>query len=251
MDQLILAQLKIMDTVENSLGYNELNLAEAKAIQTELRDKISLEPLTSPIQTIAGADISLNRFSEIIFAGIVILRYSDLQPIGYSMVESKTTFPYVPGFLAFREVPALVQALQQIPIKPDILMIDGHGIAHPRRMGIAAHFGALTETVTMGCAKKILFGKWEEPGIQKGDSMPIISKNEIIGYALRSKFKNNPVFISPGNKMSMKDSLDIAIRCAGNYRLPEPTRRAHEFVNLFRTGKLEAGYHDLSPQLLF
>lgn len=236
---------------EDYLKYDELNLAEAKAIQSELRDKINLDPLTSPIVTIAGADISLNRFSEIIFAGIVILRYSDLQPIAYSMVESKTSFPYVPGFLAFREVPALVQALAQIPVKPDVLMIDGHGIAHPRRMGIAAHFGALTGTVTMGCAKNILFGKWQEPGIQKGDYRPIMNKEEIIGYALRSKFKTNPVFISPGNKMSLSDSLEIAIRCAGNYRLPEPTRRAHEFVNLFRTGKLKEGYHELTPQLLF
>lgn len=233
------------------LKYDELNLAEAKAIQSELRDKINLDQLTAPIQTIAGADISLNRFSEIIFAGIVILRYSDLQPIAYSMVESKTSFPYVPGFLAFREVPALVQALAQIPVKPDVLMIDGHGIAHPRRMGIAAHFGALTGTVTMGCAKNILFGKWQEPGILKGDYRPIMNKEEIIGYALRSKFKTNPVFISPGNRMSLSDSLDIAIRCAGNYRLPEPTRRAHEFVNLFRTGKLKEGYHELTPQLLF
>lgn len=237
-------------TVGN-LKYDELNLAEAKAIQSDLRDKINLDPLTAPIQTIAGADISLNRFSEIIFAGIVILRYSDLQPIAYSMVESKTSFPYVPGFLAFREVPALVQALAQIPVKPDVLMIDGHGIAHPRRMGIAAHFGALTGTVTMGCAKNILFGKWQEPGILKGDYRPITNKEEVIGYALRSKFKTNPVFVSPGNRMSLQDSLEIAIRCAGNYRLPEPTRRAHEFVNLFRTGKVQEGYHELTPQLLF
>ncbi|WP_200837073.1 deoxyribonuclease V [Dyadobacter sp. 3J3] len=236
---------------ENILKYDELNLAEAKAIQSELRDKINLVPLNVPIQTIAGADISLNRFSEIIFAGIVILRYADLQPIGYSLIESRTRFPYVPGFLAFREVPALVQALEQIPLKPDVLMLDGHGIAHPRSMGIATHFGALTGMATLGCAKNILFGKWQEPGIQKGDFSPIMNKEEMIGYALRSKLKTNPVFISPGNRMSLKDSLDIAIRCAGNYRLPEPTRRAHEFVNLFRTGKLKEGYHELLPQTLF
>jgi len=236
---------------EDDLRYDELNLAEAKAIQSELRERIIIEPFSKPVVTIAGADISLNRFSEIIFAGIVVLRYSDLQPIAYSLVQSKTTFPYTPGFLAFREVPALMQALQQMPTRPDILMIDGHGIAHPRRMGIAAHFGALTGMPTMGCAKKILFGKWQEPGDQKGDYAPIVSKEEIIGYALRSKFKTNPVFISPGNKMSLQDSLNFAVRCAGNYRLLEPTRRAHEFVNLFRTGKLEPGYHEITPQLLF
>ena len=236
---------------ENTTHYDDLNLAEAKEIQNELRDKINLDPLISPITTIAGADISLNRFSEIIFAGIVVLRYSDLQPIAYSMVESRTSFPYIPGFLAFREVPALFQALEQMTVKPDVIMVDGHGIAHPRRMGIAAHFGAMTGTVTMGCAKNILFGKWQEPGIQKGDFSPIMTKEEIIGYAYRSKFKTNPVFVSPGNKMSLQDSLNIMQRCSGSYRLPEPTRRAHDFVNLFRTGKLEAGYHELTTQLLF
>ena len=236
---------------EDDLKYDELNLAEAKAIQNELRERIIIEPLANEIKTIAGADISLNRFSEIIFAGIVVLRYSDLQPIAYSMVESRTSFPYIPGFLAFREVPALVQALEQMTVKPDVIMVDGHGIAHPRRMGIAAHFGAMTGTVTMGCAKNILFGKWQEPGIQKGDFSPIMTKEEVIGYAYRSKFKTNPVFVSPGNKMSLQDSLNIMQRCSGSYRLPEPTRRAHDFVNLFRTGKLEAGYHELTTQLLF
>lgn len=236
---------------DDDLQYDNLNLAEAKAIQSGLRDRIQITPLTKPILTIAGADISLNRFSETIFAGIVVLRYTDLQPVAYSLVQSKTTFPYVPGFLAFREVPALVQALAQMPLRPDVMMIDGHGIAHPRRMGIAAHFGALTGIASMGCAKNILYGKWLEPGIQKGDFSPIMAKEEMIGYAFRSKFKTNPVFISPGNKMSLQDSLDIARRCVGSYRLPEPTRRAHEFVNLFRTGKLKEGYHELPPSLLF
>lgn len=235
----------------NNLQYDDLNLAEAKAIQADLRSKINLDPIETSLHTIGGADISLNRFSEIIFAGIVILRYSDLQPIAYSLVEGTTTFPYVPGFLAFREVPALVQALEQIPQKPDVIMFDGHGIAHPRGMGIASHFGALTETRTMGCAKNILYGKWQEPDLQKGAFSPIASKNEVIGYALRSKFKTTPVFISPGNKMSLGDSLQIGIHCAGSYRLPEPTRKAHEFVNLFRTGKLQPGYHEIDAQTLF
>lgn len=236
---------------EDNLKYDELNLAEAKVIQSELRERILIEPLTKPIQTIAGADISLNRFSEIIFAGIVVLSYPDLQPIAYSLVESRTRFPYIPGFLAFREVPALVQALEQMPVKPDVIMVDGHGIAHPRKMGIAAHFGAITGATTMGCAKNILFGKWQEPGFQKGDFSPIMTKEETIGYAFRSKLKTNPVFVSPGNKMDLQDCLDIMQHCGGSYRLPEPTRRAHDFVNLFRTGKLEAGYHELTPKLLF
>lgn len=231
--------------------YDTPNITAARGIQQQLRETISLTPLQQPPLTIAGADISLNRFSEIIYAGIVTLRYSDLQPIAYSLVKGVTRFPYVPGFLAFREVPALVQAFQQMTEKPDIIMVDGHGIAHPRRMGIAAHLGTLIPCPTLGCAKKILFGKFTEPGIAKGEFTLIKDKEETIGYALRSKQKVNPIFISPGNQMSMEDSLSVALHATGNYRLPEPTRRAHEFVNLFRTGQLTEGYHTLQQTSLF
>lgn len=231
--------------------YDTLTVPEATLIQKELRQQIDLRPLAEAPQLIAGADISLNRFSEVIYAGIVILRYSDLKPIAFSLVKSTTRFPYIPGYLAFREVPALAEALEQIPVKPDVIMLDGHGIAHPRRMGIAAHLGSLTQTVTMGCAKKKLFGKYEEPGPFKGDFSPLTDKTETIGYALRSKNKVLPVFISPGNRMSLEDSLRIAVHCCGNYRLPEPTRKAHEFVNLFRTGQLQAGYHEIRDNPLF
>lgn len=231
--------------------YDTLKIAEAREIQQQLRETISLQPLQKPPLTIAGADISLNRFSEIIYAGIIVLRYSDLQPIAYSLVKGVTRFPYVPGFLAFREVPALVQAFLQMTDKPDIIMVDGHGIAHPRRMGIAAHLGTLIPCPTLGCAKKILFGKFPEPGIAKGDFTLIKDKEETIGYTLRSKQKVKPVFISPGNRMSMEDSLSVTLHSIGNYRLPEPTRRAHEFVNLFRTGQLTEGYHTIPGTGLF
>ncbi|WP_428667680.1 deoxyribonuclease V [Runella sp.] len=234
-----------------NIDYNQLTIAEAKVIQENLRANVQLAPLNKPIHTIAGADISLNLYSETIYAGIVILRYSDLQPLAYSLVKSTNTFPYVPGYLAFREVPALMQVWEQMPIKPDIIMVDGHGIAHPRRMGIASHFGTLTNTTTLGCAKKILFGKWSEPESIKGSYMLIKDKEEIVGYALRSKNNVKPVFISPGNQMCLQDSLNIAMHCIGNYRLPEPTRKAHEFVNRFRTGELKEGYHVLENWELF
>jgi len=231
--------------------YDTLKISEAKEVQQALRETINLQALPQPIQTIAGADISLNRFSQIIFAGIVVLRYSDLQPIAYSLVQSITKFPYVPGYLAFREVPALVQAYEQMPVKPDVIMVDGHGIAHPRRMGIATHLGTLIPTPTLGCAKKILFGKFEEPAITRDSVSEIKDKEQTIGYAYRSKSKVKPVFISPGNNMTMDESLAIAKHTARAYRLPEPTRKAHEFVNLFRTGQLAAGYHEINAHQLF
>ena len=237
-------------------NYNGLTLSEATLIQNGLREKLNLNALEKPIRTIAGADISLNLYSEIVFAGIVILNYSDLQPIAYSLVKGTATFPYVPGFLAFREIPAILKAFNQIPSspdyqRPDVIMFDGNGILHARRMGIAAHFGTLTQTVTLGCAKKKLAGKYDEPGVLKGDYSLVTDKNETIGYALRSKTNVKPIFISPGNGMNMEDSMAITLRCLGKHRLPEPTRYAHDFVNQFRIGKLKEGYHEIAQMNLF
>ena len=234
-------------------NYNNLTLPEATALQNNLKEKLDLGQLKKPIHTIAGADISLDLYSEVVYAGIVILNYTDLQPIAYSLVKGISTFPYIPGFLAFREIPAILEAFNQIPpeVCPNVIMFDGNGILHARRMGIAAHFGAITETVTMGCAKKKLAGKYEEPGSMKGDYSLVTDKNETIGFALRSKNNVKPIFISPGNGMNLKDSMEITIRCLGKYRLPEPTRYAHDFVNQFRTGVLKEGYHEIAQTRLF
>jgi len=231
--------------------YNNLSLIEATAVQNNLKEKLDLNPLQKPIKTIAGADISLDLYSEIVYAGIVVLNYEDLQPIAYSLVKGISTFPYIPGFLAFREIPAILEAFNQLTVKPDVIMFDGNGILHSRRMGIASHFGVLTQSVTMGCAKKKLAGKYEDPGMIKGDFSLVTDKKETIGYALRSKNNVNPIFISPGNGMSLNDSMAITLRCIGKYRLPEPTRNAHEFVNKFRTGELKEGYHEIAQTRLF
>lgn len=241
-----------------SLSYESLTIPQATTIQNELRSTVdvqertltfnqeaSTDPQSLSIKTIAGADISLNLYSTTIYAGIIVLSFPQLLPVAYSLVKAETRFPYVPGFLAFREVPALVQVWEQMQLKPDVLVVDGHGIAHPRRMGIAAHFGAVTGQVSMGCAKNILCGKYAEPAIEKGSHSPIIDKGEQIGYAFRSKAKTAPVYISPGHLLGMANSLDIIQRCTGKYRIPEPTRLAHKLVNRFRKGELTAGYHTL------
>jgi Deoxyinosine 3''endonuclease (endonuclease V) len=224
-----------MDTMI-STNYNNLTPSEAVALQKELRDKVQLTPLQHPVKTVAGADISFNKFSEIVYAGIIVLSYPDMQPIAQSGVVTSTKFPYIPGLLGFREVPALVEAWNKLDTKPDVLILDGHGIAHPRRMGIATHFGLVAHTPTLGCAKSLLTGKYEEPGQLPGSTSPLVDKGEIIGEVLRTKLKCKPVYISPGHLITQGQSLEIIKNCIGKYRIPEPTRLAHLLVNQLRTG---------------
>jgi deoxyribonuclease V len=227
------------------LKYEGLKIPEAKKIQEQLFQKLDLTERDLELRTIAGADISLNLYSATIYAGIILLSFPDLKPLAYSLVKSETRFPYVPGYLAFREVPALVQVWEQMEQKPDVLVVDGHGIAHPRRLGIAAHFGTVTGQTSMGCAKKLLFGKYIEPNSKKGSYSAIMDKNEQIGFVVRSKDNVAPVFVSPGHLMGMTNCLDIIQKCLGKYRIPEPTRLAHELVNKFRKGEVKEGYHSV------
>jgi deoxyribonuclease V len=226
--------------------YNNITVTEAATLQKSLREKVVLQkPSDFTITTIAGADISFNKFETTVYAGIIVLQFPSLTPVAYSLVQTEVTFPYVPGYLAFREIPALLKAWEQLPQKPDVLIADGHGIAHPRRMGIATHFGVLTGQTTIGCAKKKLWGKFEMPPDERGASTYLYDKGEIIGAVLRTRPNVKPVFVSPGHLVSVADSIDIVQQCMGKYRIPEPTRKAHELVNNFRKGTLQEGFHQL------
>ncbi|MBW8686909.1 deoxyribonuclease V [Chitinophaga rhizophila] len=227
------------------LDYDNLKVTAATEIQNNLRENIIVKPREFPINIIAGADISFNKFSTTVYAGVILLQFPELVPVGYSVIKKEVLFPYVPGYLAFREVPALMEAWDNLPQKPDLLVVDGHGIAHPRRMGIAAHFGVVAGTPTVGCAKKVLCGQFEEPASIKGSHSPLIFKNEVVGAALRTKNAVKPVFVSPGHLMDVPSTIDIISQCIGRYRLPEPTRMAHNLVNQFRLGEISEGYTDL------
>lgn len=230
------------------LNYNNTSITEATAIQNQLRNSISLVTKAKNIITIAGGDISHNKDTDIVYAGIVVLSYPQMQVLSYSLVISKTTFPYVPGYLGFREVPALLEAWEQLPQKPDLMILDGQGITHPRRMGIASHFGVLTDHHTIGCAKNMLYGNYRPLGLEKFSISPITGHNENLGYAVRTKDNVKPVYISPGHKVSVEDSLEFIKPCILKHRIPEPTRYAHEKVNLFRVGKLKEGFHTINVQ---
>lgn len=215
---------------------------EAKERQNSYRHRISLKPLKKTIQTVGGADISFNRGSDRMYAGIVVLSYPDLKEVSSSLAIMDVDFPYIPGLLAFREIPPLMEAWKRLREKPDVLIMDGHGIAHPRRMGIATHFGIEVDHPTIGCAKNVLTGNYMEPGIEKGDFSYLMDNEERIGFALRSRTKVNPIFISPGHKVSFEDAKSIVMGCLSKYKLPETTRKAHKLVNQLRRGEIEPGY---------
>jgi deoxyribonuclease V len=218
----------------NPAGYEKFTAAQAIAYQQELRKQISIKPLNKEIKIIGGSDISFNKYEETVYAGIVLFNYPDLRIIGTATAISRTSFPYISGLLAFREVPALLDAWNKLEIKPDVLVLDGQGIAHERRLGIATHFDLVTGATTIGSAKSRLAGKYEEPGNKAFSQSPMYDKGEMIGVALRSKKNCNPIYISPGNNISMEQSVEVIKNCIRGYRIPEPTRQAHMLVNKIR-----------------
>ena len=217
----------------------DISVKEAIAKQKELRTLVRTVPLRKPITTVAGADVSLERFGTELYAGIVLLSYPSLEQLDYAVAKTDAAFPYVPGLLSFREIPGLLLALFKLAHKPDLIVVDGQGIAHPRRLGIAAHLGLETDIATIGCAKSKLYGEFEVPHAL-GDATPIKDpkSGELLGYALKSKERSNPLIISPGNAISADQSLEVVRSCLRGYRLPEPTRLAHMLVNEFRKGTI-------------
>lgn len=219
----------------------DLKPSEALQLQQELRAKVIIQPFNRPIKYIGGADISYNKGSLELYAGIVVLEYESQEVVAWSTVVQQSTFPYIPGLLSFRELPPLMAAWRRIPLIPDVMMTDSQGIAHPRRMGEACHFGLLTGIASIGCAKKNLMGHYDAPKPERGSYSPIRHREETLGYALCTKDKVKPVFISPGYAISLEESREVALHCARGYKIPEPTRQAHLLVNRLRMGAISAG----------
>jgi deoxyribonuclease V len=215
---------------------------EAVQIQKTLREKIILVPLTKQVKVIGGADVSMNLFATDGFAGFVSLSYPNLELVDHSVVKDKIGFPYVPGLLSFREIPMLLKAWKNLKRKPDVIVVDGVGIAHPRRLGIATHLGILLGVPTIGCAKSVLTGEYKEPKDEPGSISYLydkFNKKEIIGAAVRTKRGVKPIFVSPGHLITLAESIDIVKHCVLKHRLPEPTRMAHNTVNEYRIKALE------------
>ncbi len=210
---------------------------EAVELQKQLRAEVQVAPLAGSIKTIAGADISFNKFSKTVCAGLVVLALPSLDVIEEVCVVSETSFPYVPGLLSFREAPSVLEAWAKLKTEPDAVMFDGHGLAHPRRIGIASHVGLIIERPTLGCAKSVLVGKYEEPEKMRGAWTEMIDKGETIGAALRTKTNVQPIFVSVGHLIDLAGAIALTLQCDGGYRQPEPTRRAHHLVNALRRGE--------------
>jgi deoxyribonuclease V len=207
---------------------------EAIALQQQLRTQIRLAPPAGEFRTIAGADISFNKYSPTIYSGIVVLRLPDLSIIDSVCIRGTATFPYVPGLLSFREAPSLLEAWEQLKTKPDVLMLDGHGIAHPRRFGIACHVGLWLQLPTLGCGKSMLVGRHAELAGDAGSEAPLLDRGELIGVALRTKKNVAPVYVSPGHLLDLPAAVELVLRSTSKYRQPEPTRQAHLLVNRLR-----------------
>lgn len=187
-----------------------------------------------PAQTIAGADISFDRFSPIFYCAIVVLSLKTLETIEKVSSVSKVSFPYIPGLLSFREIPSILAAWSKLKIEPDAVMFDGHGIAHPRRLGIASHAGLILKRPTFGCGKSILVGRHAVLESQRGSRAPLIDREETVGVALRTKTNVQPIYVSVGTEIDLDNAIDLTLQSFGGYRQPEPTRRAHLLVNKIR-----------------
>lgn len=225
------------------MAHTQLSVSPREAVDQQkiLAQRVDLSPLRERPSLIGGCDISYNRFSSQCFSAIVVLDYESMQLVASSSVVGEMTFPYVPGLLSYRELPSLMKCWEQLKIKPDVLACDGQGIAHPRNLGIASHFGLLADVSAFGIAKSVLVGDFEEPDLEKGSYSLMMHNGREVGYALRSKYKVKPVYVSSGTGMSNEDARSIALHCSKGYRIPEPTRQAHLLVNRLRRGEEKVG----------
>ncbi len=210
---------------------------EAVELQKRLRERVQIRPLKKRIETVAGADISFNKYDPVLYAGIVVLRLPGLEVVEEVGVVGEAKFPYVPGLLSFRETPSVLEAWARLKTEPDAVMFDGQGLAHPRRVGIASHAGLLMNRPTFGCAKSVLVGKYEEPAAERGAWTALVDKGETVGAALRTKNRVQPIYVSPGHLIDLDAAVRLTLECDGGYRQPEPTRRAHLLVNALRRGE--------------
>ena len=222
----------------------DLSPAEARRLQGDLAARVETGPPLSldDVRYVAGADVSTQ--GEMAYATVAVLEFPALSVVEVQGFEAPLSFPYVPGLLAFREIPSVARALEKVETDVDAVIFDAQGLAHPRRMGLASHLGLFLDVPSVGCAKSLLVGKYEKPGVEKRSATDLVHRGEVVGKVVRTRGKVSPVFVSVGNHIDLESSVELVLACCTKYRLPEPTRQAHNAANRLRRGE------DPSPRLL-
>jgi len=207
---------------------------EAMRLQEKLRERVVTEDRFGEIHYVAGADLAFDPETAMAFAGVIVYRFPELQEVERRMARRKLRFPYVPGLLSFRESPILLAAFARLKTEPDVILIDGHGRAHPRRFGIACHIGVLFDKPTIGCAKSLLVGKHEEPAAVAGATTPLLLDGECVGMVLRTRSHVKPIYVTVGHRVSLECAVRVVRQCLDGFRIPKPTREADHYVRALR-----------------
>jgi len=207
---------------------------EAVRLQQTWRERVETQDRFGPLQYVAGADLAFDPEINLAFAGVIVYRFPQLHEVERRMARRKLDFPYVPGLLSFRESPVLLAAFARLRIEPDVILIDGHGLAHPRRFGIACHLGLLLDRPTIGCAKSILVGEAVEPGLPAGSQASLIDKGEKVGVVLRTREHVRAIYVTVGHRVSLESAVRIVAQCTDGFRIPKPTREADHWVRDLR-----------------
>jgi deoxyribonuclease V len=234
---------------EQPLHTWDLTPAQAIELQKELMSRVIREDQLGPVRFVAGVDMAINEEHEAARAAVVLLSYPDLEVIEKHIYEEPIRMPYVPGLLSFREAPPVLGAFKKLRQQPDLVMADGQGIAHPRRIGIASHLGLWLDLPTIGCGKSILVGHYhkEDLGEEAGSWLPLVDKQEVVGAVVRTRTRVNPMIISLGHRISLETSIRYVLACCKGYRLPEPTRQADKLSK--DNEWLEPDDHEEQPTL--
>lgn len=207
---------------------------EAMRLQETLRERVERQDRFGTLRFVAGADLAFDPETNLAFAGVIVYQFPQLREVERRAARRTLRFPYVPGLLSFRESPVLLAAFEQLRTEPDLILVDGHGVAHPRRFGIACHLGLLLDRPTIGCAKSILVGEAAEPGVRAGSTAPLVDKGETVGMVLRTRDRVKPIYVTTGHRVSLQSAVRIARQCLDGFRIPKPTREADHFVRDLR-----------------
>ena len=214
------------------LPTDRLPAAEAIALQKQLRARLVLRADANlEVRRVAGADVSMSRGSDVAWAGIAVLDATTLELVDHSVARAALTFPYISGLLSFRELPPLVAAWERLATRPDVLVFDGNGYAHPRRFGLACHGGLLFDVPSIGCAKTRLVGTHPPLADDAGATVPLEHRGELVGMVVRLRARANPLYVSAGHRMDLDTAVRIVLSLGRGFREPETTRHAHRIVN--------------------